>query len=223
MNVEEWSPPNQAPDEVLDLWMQSLLGLDVRAVMILGPDPADEEGSREVVAVTPARFQSAAIALARSRSYGIRWRQTKSPLVAWKNFAGHHSNEELGWVERCMESGALAMVRVDFPTSLDHGFECVMLVSRELTNRSHVHAIAYAAQSFWPLLKEHVISQRLGVSSREREVLLMLAEGHTAKEAGSLLGCAERTVTFHMTNVMGKLKARNQRSLILRACSLGLI
>jgi LuxR family quorum-sensing system transcriptional regulator SolR len=68
-----------------------------------------------------------------------------------------------------------------------------------------------------------VISQRLGVSSREREVLLMLAEGHTAKEAGSLLGCAERTVTFHMTNVMGKLKARNQRSLILRACSLGLI
>lgn len=209
--------------EVLGAWLQSLEAFDVCAVFILGPAAADTDGAREVLAVSPESFRSTAQAVARSHAYGIRWRQAKGPLVASRNFACQPADDERRWVELCVQNGASSLVRVDFPTALDHGFESVMLCAGELAEGAQVHAMAYSAQVAWPLLKEHVIARRLGVSSREQEVLLMLAKGHTAKEAGVLLGCTERTVTFHTTNIMNKLQARNQRSLILRACSLGLI
>ncbi|MES2784328.1 MAG: LuxR C-terminal-related transcriptional regulator [Pseudomonadota bacterium] len=210
-------------NEVLDPWLQSLSAVHVRAVFVLGPDFSTADNSREVVSVLPESYRTAALAMARSGAYGAPWRKAKSPLVAWKNFGGQQPDDERLWVDHCLESGALSLVRVDFPTSLDHGFECVILLSSELADPGQVHSIAYSAQAIWPLLKEHVIAHRFGVSLREQEVLVMLAEGHTAKEAGTLLGLAERTVTFHISNVMGKLRARNQRSLILRACSVGLV
>lgn len=222
MTARERHAQHATADEVLGPWMQSLATLDVRAVFVLGPDFAASGSGREVVAVSPEAFRGAALAMAWSTAYGPSWRQAQSPLVAWKNFVGQQPEEERPWVDPCLQRGALSMVRVDFPTSLDHGFECIMLVGRELADQSQVHAIAYSAQAIWPLLKEQ-LARRLRVSSREREVLLMLADGYTVKEVGGLLGCAERTVTFHVTNVMAKLRARNQRSLILRACSLGLI
>ena len=43
------------------------------------------------------------------------------------------------------------------------------------------------------------------LSAREREILQLLAEGHTSKEIAARLGIAFKTVDAHRTNIMGRL------------------
>ena len=43
------------------------------------------------------------------------------------------------------------------------------------------------------------------LSDREREVLQLLAEGHTSKQIAQRLGVAEGTVVSHRRNIMEKL------------------
>jgi DNA-binding NarL/FixJ family response regulator len=43
------------------------------------------------------------------------------------------------------------------------------------------------------------------LSARQREVLQLVAEGHSAKEIGSILGISAKTVEFHKGSIMKKL------------------
>lgn len=63
----------------------------------------------------------------------------------------------------------------------------------------------------------------LKLSSREKEVLRWSAEGKTASEIALILSISERTVTFHVVNVMQKLNVNNKISAVLRAVMLGLL
>ena len=49
-------------------------------------------------------------------------------------------------------------------------------------------------------------SIKLGLSSREKEVLTLVAQGHTSKEISALLNISPRTVEHHRSNLMDKLK-----------------
>jgi DNA-binding NarL/FixJ family response regulator len=48
------------------------------------------------------------------------------------------------------------------------------------------------------------------LSSREREVLRLIAAGQSNKEIGAALHIAERTAKFHVTSIMNKLGADNR-------------
>jgi DNA-binding CsgD family transcriptional regulator len=61
------------------------------------------------------------------------------------------------------------------------------------------------------------------LSSREREVMTWTAEGKTASEIGLILGIAESTCIFHITNAARKLGAVNKTHAAARAAALGLI
>ena len=61
------------------------------------------------------------------------------------------------------------------------------------------------------------------LSSRERDVLRLLAEGRSNKEIAAELGIAEGTVKNHMSNVLGKLGALDRTQAALRARELDLI
>jgi DNA-binding NarL/FixJ family response regulator len=61
------------------------------------------------------------------------------------------------------------------------------------------------------------------LSDRELEVLRLLAEGSSNREIASALFLAEGTVKNHVTNVLGKLGARDRTQAALRARGLGLI
>ena len=61
------------------------------------------------------------------------------------------------------------------------------------------------------------------ITSREREILRMLAEGRTAKEIGSVLGISHKTVAFHRNNVKQKFGLRKTVELIKRVINEGLI
>ncbi|MDS0137143.1 MULTISPECIES: response regulator transcription factor [unclassified Amycolatopsis] len=61
------------------------------------------------------------------------------------------------------------------------------------------------------------------LSSRELDVLRLLADGRSNREIATTLFLAEGTVKNHVTNVLGKLGARDRTQAALRARDLGLL
>jgi DNA-binding NarL/FixJ family response regulator len=63
----------------------------------------------------------------------------------------------------------------------------------------------------------------LRLTSREREVLQLVAEGKSGKEIAHLLDISEKTVSFHKDNLKGKLGLRTTAELTKHAVDEGLI
>jgi DNA-binding CsgD family transcriptional regulator len=61
------------------------------------------------------------------------------------------------------------------------------------------------------------------LTSREREILHLVAQGYSAKETAQEIGIAPRTVERHIENVRHKLRARNKSHMIAKAVSLRLL
>jgi DNA-binding NarL/FixJ family response regulator len=61
------------------------------------------------------------------------------------------------------------------------------------------------------------------LSEREVDVLRLLADGHSNREIAAALHLAEGTVKNHVTNVLGKLGARDHTQAALRARALDLL
>lgn len=93
-----------------------------------------------------------------------------------------------------------------------------------------VRAVAGGKQFFSPevvelLLEDHVQRMRREgmadsydlLTEREREVLQLLAEGNTNKEAATVLGLGTGTIETHRHNLMQKLKLHNTAELVVYA------
>jgi DNA-binding NarL/FixJ family response regulator len=61
------------------------------------------------------------------------------------------------------------------------------------------------------------------LTSREREVLELLAEGLPNKAIAERLGLSDQTVKFHVGSISGKLGAMNRTDAVRRAVRQGLI
>jgi DNA-binding NarL/FixJ family response regulator len=61
------------------------------------------------------------------------------------------------------------------------------------------------------------------LSDRELEILRLVASGESNKEIAARLAIAEGTVKNHVTNILGKLGARDRTQAALKAKELGLI
>ena len=61
------------------------------------------------------------------------------------------------------------------------------------------------------------------LSVRERQVLQLVAEGHTTKKIGSLLGISTKTADTHRTRVMEKLDIHPTAGLVRYAIRNGLL
>jgi DNA-binding NarL/FixJ family response regulator len=60
------------------------------------------------------------------------------------------------------------------------------------------------------------------LSSRQREVLQLVAEGKATKEIASILNVSIKTVEFHKTRIMKELRLRTAAELTKYAISAGL-
>lgn len=60
------------------------------------------------------------------------------------------------------------------------------------------------------------------LTEREREVLVLVAEGRANKEIGKLLGISERTARTHVSNILGKLGLASRTQAALYAVREGL-
>ena len=63
----------------------------------------------------------------------------------------------------------------------------------------------------------------LGISSRESEVLGMLAAGHSNKEIARLLAISPNTVKTHVASILTKLDANRRTRAIRNARALGIL
>jgi DNA-binding NarL/FixJ family response regulator len=61
------------------------------------------------------------------------------------------------------------------------------------------------------------------LTSREMDVLILLAQGKTNKEIAGQLFITERTVKFHVSSILGKLGAGNRTEAVSISAQLGLV
>ncbi len=59
------------------------------------------------------------------------------------------------------------------------------------------------------------------LSSREREVLVFIARGLSAKEVAQRTNLSPRTVEHHVENIRNKLRARNRAHIVSKALAYG--
>jgi DNA-binding NarL/FixJ family response regulator len=77
----------------------------------------------------------------------------------------------------------------------------------------HAGEVYVAPALAWGMLREMSAPRSEpydGLTTREREVLELVAEGLSNQEIGERLGLAEKTVKHHMTNILGKLHVRSR-------------
>ena len=64
--------------------------------------------------------------------------------------------------------------------------------------------------------------QTIGLTERQTEVLRLVAQGMTYREVGERLSLSERTVRFHMTEIISRLHLQNRNQVLAYAGKLGL-
>jgi LuxR family transcriptional regulator, quorum-sensing system regulator SolR len=210
-------------DGLLSDWVGALREFSVEAVAVLGPDPFGTSEDRQVLAVHPPLVADAAKALAESRDFGAPWRDSDASLAAWQHIAKSDHLSPSRWRLLWLAHGFQTVVRVEFSLPAGRAFECFMFSPRELTDRSEAALLVWSALNIWPLLKRCIADVRSTLSPRERECLVLAFRGLTARESSLQLRCSERTVNYHLSNAMGKLKVDNKMAAIQRACWLGAI
>lgn len=62
-----------------------------------------------------------------------------------------------------------------------------------------------------------------GLTAREREVLVLVADGLSNREIGARLEISEHTVKFHLAAIFGKLGVATRAEAVQRGMRLGLI
>lgn len=77
--------------------------------------------------------------------------------------------------------------------------------------------------AFAAMPKDPSSSDLLGLSSRELQVLQLLADGHGSKQAAALMGLKPNTVLKHARNIRAKLEATNRTHSVAIALRAGLI
>ncbi len=120
--------------------------------------------------------------------------------------------DEAHFVAQAMNEGADGYLLKDaMDDELFHALEAVMRGHRYVAtaiDRSKVHAEATNPSQ---------------LTTREREVLQLIATGHTTQEAAERLNISPHTATRHRANLMQKLGVHNQVELLRVAAQRGLI
>jgi DNA-binding NarL/FixJ family response regulator len=144
----------------------------------------------------------------------IRKRQSKTQVIV----LSMHRDES--YVLEALRMGAVAYVLKDAS-----GEELVKAVYEAAANRQYLSpplsnsvAKAYAQAS-----PEAAADSYNSLSSREREVMQLAAEGHTNAEIGKRLFISRRTVEIHRANMMHKIGLRNHTELIRYAFKRGFL
>ena len=66
-------------------------------------------------------------------------------------------------------------------------------------------------------------SQGQALTTRQKEILCLVAQGCTNREIGQRLGISVRTVEVHRFNLMRRLRVRNVAQLLRQAIALNII
>ena len=110
------------------------------------------------------------------------------------------------WVQRALEAGAT-------------GYLLKGTGVKDLVRA--IRSVASGEEFLSPAAKRASRAEEL--SAREREVLTLLAEGHTSKEIGATLNISRRTAEHHRARLMDKLGIHDVPGLTRYAIRTGLV
>jgi DNA-binding NarL/FixJ family response regulator len=129
-----------------------------------------------------------------------------------------HSNER--YITDALKNGAFGYVFKNSPA------EQLVRAIRDVAAGLHYLPPPFsemAIDAFIENAKRAVGDSYESLTTREREVLQLAAEGNTAAEVGTRLFISPRTVEIHRASLMKKLSLRNQADLIRYALNKGFL
>ena len=162
----------------------------------------------------------------------VRHAETSSLPAIWTDEIFHDGKSAEFWDEA--QSFGLA-AGLSFAVHEQPGVTGIFSLARDKAldlQGQDLAALVGRAQMFASLLHHAVAridlpkllpEQTSPLTARERECLQWTADGKTAWEIGRILSIAERTVVFHINNVVQKLGASNKMQAIVRAVALKLV
>jgi DNA-binding NarL/FixJ family response regulator len=128
-----------------------------------------------------------------------------------------HDNEE--YIRAALAAGAKGYVLKDATRQqLMHAIRAVLAGQRHLCPRSAAHVVKSYLVERAPL-----IPRASGVTGRERQILGMIAAGHSNKRIALGLGRSVKTVEKHRANLMRKLRLHNVAEVTRFAMESGLL
>jgi len=141
----------------------------------------------------------------------------ESAREMWEEAQGHGLH--YGWAQASRDAsgavGLLTLARSAQPLTRQE------LASKE-ARMSWLAQYAHAGMS--RLLSPKLAPEsRASLTAREKEVLCWTAEGKTSYEISQILSVAERTVNFHINNVIAKLGTSNKTQAAVKAAALGML
>ena len=129
-----------------------------------------------------------------------------------------HADES--YVLAALRSGASAYVLKDVSST-----DIIQAIREVLAGRRYLSPplSQYALEAYIQKAKGAPLDSYETLTTREREVLHLVAQGETTPAIAERLGLSPRTVETHRTNLMRKLGLRTQTDLIRYALQRGLI
>ena len=122
-------------------------------------------------------------------------------------------------VQRTFAAGARGYLLKEAASS-----ELVEAVRRVAVGEDYLQPSGGAAIAAMRAMPEQVhVSTSAGLTDREREVLRLIALGHTNAEIATLLVVSLRTVESHRASILSKLDARTRAELVRYAAQTGLL
>lgn len=101
--------------------------------------------------------------------------------------------------------------------------ELITAIQSALTGRTYVTPLlAGELMQFYKERPQAGLDELSKLTQRQREVLQLLAEGHSAKEIASILNISTRTVEFHKYRIMKDLGLKNVAELVKHAIKHGI-
>ena len=141
---------------------------------------------------------------------------------------GHSAREAERWLNRASPQTRILFLGVEENEGLrDVRSETAGCVVRETSAKELVEMVRSASPDGSPEMfskadgsrrpTEGLFPKKRSLTSREREVLKLLAEGRTVRVAAGILGVSAKTVDAHKFNLMRKLGIHNKAELVMWA------
>jgi LuxR family transcriptional regulator, quorum-sensing system regulator SolR len=210
-------------DSVVNDWLFQLKNYAVQGLLVLGPDPYGESDARKILVAHPPNVVGAAQLLVSSKDFFSNGSAQDPRPVTWQAVSSSIDADADHWRGLLFAKGFRSFVRVAFPLPNDCAFECYAFSSRTWLTQDEPAQVAWHTWNAWPRLKKSLANAYCPLSPREAQSLRLAFDGLTARAAAQAMGCSERTVVFHITNAMNKLKVDNKLAAVQRAIFIGCI
>ena len=116
---------------------------------------------------------------------------------------------EVSYARRALAVGASSYVLKHSASS-----ELLFAIQEALAGRTFVTPTVAAKMNYTRAGEEVSLDPLDGLTVRQREVLQLLAEGHTAIDISSILNLSRRTIEYHKYHLMEVLGLHNSAELI---------